>query len=171
MVELSRHQVEALDRVRAAFADDARVVELGMPGGFGRHQALANLAAGFAERSALVVDHPHMIDLAFGCLAEAGASARAGLLASGSHIEVGTVQRAHDLAIDGRLAAQVLLIDGMAPRHAALAEDLVRICPEALALRLAEPPDPDCGADPESFHFPVSVLETRTHAPGGPSGP
>ena len=81
------------------------------------------------------------------------------------------MQRAHDLATDGRLAAQVLLLDGMAPRHAALADDLVRICPDALAVRLAEPPDPECGTDPESFHFPVSVLEARAHVPGGTPGP
>ncbi len=134
-----------------------------MPSGFGRHQALAHVAGGMppGTRCVMVVARPNLIDLAFGCLMEAGNGRQVGLLATGCEIEVGTLQRAHGLARDGRLGADLLLVDEMGGQQAAIAEDLLRLCPEALAVRLAEPPEPDGPPDPDSFHFPVRTLETR----------
>ena len=169
MSELSRHQRDALDRVSAALAGDARVVGVGIPGGFGRHQTLACLAAAHPGRSALVVGHPTLIDLAFGCLSEAGASARSGLLASGSEIEVGTVQRAHGLARDGRLSADLLLVDALPDRLAPLAHEILDLCPDARAVTVREPPESPAGTDPGDFHFPVDVLDVLI--PQGPSPP
>ena len=163
MTEKNRYQREALGRVREVLDADARVVEVSMPSGFGTHRTLASLASESDrwDKVVFVVLRPASIDHAVGCLVEEAPGRRVGLLGSGADVEVVTLSRARALAAEGRLEAGLILMEDMGAGHVEAVEEVAGSCPDSDVVAVAEAEVPADGFDPETFSFPVRVVECR----------
>jgi len=168
VAHLTQHQIDALRRVEEAFLADARDVELGVPGGFGRRQVLGHLAGSlFRDRRVLVVvAHPARIAQAFEAGLDGAGGRRVGLILSDSEIEIASLASVSRLARGGRIGHGAIVLDALRADQEREADEVLARCGEASVVRLRDAPEPR----PGDVRFPMRVLACR-EAPEGPRGP